>query len=359
MRPVPAMGDRRITRLDSLRALGALAVAAFHVRPPHFGRPFDEPFWGTVFTVFSPGSAGVNLFFVLSGFVLFLSLERGPQAPAVSAYRFLIARAFRIFPAVIFMAVIFTVAFGHTLQEFWGQATLTDFAMNGVTWTLQIEVVVAPFIVALYFLSRSLGPVVIIVAFVALTGLSFSGAWSRSLMSYGIAPIGQCFAFVAGMLVACFKDEIATRLARGGTTLVLLTGYALVLLWRPFMHGALWSHVAEVIGSALIIAAVSYGKDSVWARWLDAAWLRFYGRISYSLYLFHPLLLVLAWSYGREWYDAGYSGSLIATVLFVTTVALITPLAWFSYVFVEKSGIRMGRAVLDLTLPKVRAREVL
>lgn len=343
------MGGSRITRIDSLRALGALSVAALHVTQP----TAPDSWWAypaKLYEVLAAGHAGVNLFFVISGFVLTLSLERGPQDPVAGASRFIVARTFRIIPAVVFMAAVFALILGYGIVDFVAQSLLLTRVMNGATWTLQLEMVAAPVIVALYFVARRHGPLVIIVAGLVLFALSFSGSWGRVVPALGLALVPS-YAFIAGMLLAWFKDEVAAFLSRRDTRLVLLLGFVLLLGWRPFMGGPRWSIVSEVAGSCLILACVSYGRDGAHVRWLDAAWLRFYGTISYSLYLMHPLTLELL-PYWAPPLRALYPGVLVAILMFVVTVAIVTPLSWFSYVFVEKPAIRLGRAMLGRAQPQ-------
>jgi peptidoglycan/LPS O-acetylase OafA/YrhL len=98
-----------------LRGLAALVVVASHA----WRSPWNDPSgstttflyssaeqvyggWTTdVLSILGNGAAAVNLFFVISGFVLLQSLTRGPDSNWVNAARFVVARVSRIYPAVL------------------------------------------------------------------------------------------------------------------------------------------------------------------------------------------------------------------------------------------------------------------
>lgn len=135
---------RRLTEVDSLRGLAALAVVGFHFTTRydevyHFTRtlPFYVP-WGYL---------GVNLFFVISGFVIFMTLER-TRVPM----DFVVSRASRLYPAFwasIALTYCITSLLGLPGHEVSWQVALLNFPMfhqlfrvplvDGVYWTLLVE----------------------------------------------------------------------------------------------------------------------------------------------------------------------------------------------------------------------------
>lgn len=134
-----------MAEIDALRGLAALAVVLFH-----YTTRFDELYGHTTapLTVVSWGHYGVNLFFMISGFVIFMTLER-----TRTASDFVVSRFSRLFPAywaaiVITTAVILAV--GLPGRELSSTSILANFAMvhnlfgvehvDGVYWTLEIEI---------------------------------------------------------------------------------------------------------------------------------------------------------------------------------------------------------------------------
>jgi peptidoglycan/LPS O-acetylase OafA/YrhL len=139
------MSDNRIIELDSLRGIAALAVVFYH-----YTTRFDAKFQTTVITdriSFPYGHYGVELFFIISGFVIFMTVknEMKPQI-------FLKKRAARLFP-VFWLSMLFTTlmvtilemdALKVNFQEFIINLSMLPSAFNvksvdGVYWTLKIE----------------------------------------------------------------------------------------------------------------------------------------------------------------------------------------------------------------------------
>lgn len=135
----------RLVEIDSLRGLAAMAVVLFHYTA-HFGVVFktaDSPTFQ-----FPYGYFGVNLFFIISGFVIFMTLERTTHSAD-----FLVSRFSRLFPAY-WVAIFMTYGITHALG-LPGKLVDINFAVlnmtmihglifrvphvDGVYWTLEVE----------------------------------------------------------------------------------------------------------------------------------------------------------------------------------------------------------------------------
>src|SRR3954465_9447955 len=98
-------------RIESLRGIGCLAVAGYHASTIAFyGIPLlqtaQQAGWAQRIIaeaglLFMPGHAALMMFFVISGCVLRISLQFGPQGTVAATRRFFIARVFRVYPIVI------------------------------------------------------------------------------------------------------------------------------------------------------------------------------------------------------------------------------------------------------------------
>jgi peptidoglycan/LPS O-acetylase OafA/YrhL len=108
-----------------------------------------------------------------------------------------------------------------------------------------------------------------------------------------------------------------------------------------------WAAIAEAILAAVVVAYLAYGALGPMGRLFDHPIVRFYGRISYSFYLLHPLTLIVLWRMPDEigsivqW---GVPTALVAFGLTAITTVAITPLAWLTYHYVERPGVTLGRA---------------
>ncbi|OYU28545.1 MAG: hypothetical protein CFE41_05910 [Burkholderiales bacterium PBB2] len=146
----------RLDQVDALRGLAALAVVLFHYTTQH--QKLFAPASSASFSV-PWGHLGVNLFFIISGFVIFMTLDRCRQP-----MDFVVSRFSRLFPSYwLAIALTFTVVsiFGLPGKEVsaWQAAAnlvmLHGFAhiphVDGVYWTLEVEML---FYIAMFTLYR-------------------------------------------------------------------------------------------------------------------------------------------------------------------------------------------------------------
>src|SRR5262249_24884017 len=128
------------------------------------------------------------LFFVISGFVLLQSLTRGPDSNGVNAARFVVARVFRIYPAVLATLGIFILIFyatgatlcspsGYAPVKYLRNALLVDVEIVGVMWTLRIEMLAIPLFILGILLLRRFGNLGLMGLLATLLALGTSRAW--------------------------------------------------------------------------------------------------------------------------------------------------------------------------------------
>jgi peptidoglycan/LPS O-acetylase OafA/YrhL len=281
---------RRILEIDALRGLAATAVLLHHdIAAYDFyhgrARPID------VITDF--GSFGVHLFFVISGFVILMSLERCP-----TVLNFVVSRFSRIFPAY-WAAILVTTAFLYLLHapdlpgplQIAANFTMLDrllgfFHIDAVYWTLNIEMSFYLWMILL-FKFGGLRRVEWVIPFV----LGFQMAvWlycraTGHIFSQGVKVVfllEYAHLFCAGMLFF--------RLWQDGFQWPRILLLAWCLLNQPLVHfrdfavlpGSFWG-VLAVAGIFAIMFLVVNGKMS----WLVQPALLFLGSISYTLYLVH------------------------------------------------------------------------
>lgn len=136
--------SHRLVEVDTLRGLAALAVVFFHFTT-RFGELFEGHPPPTL--AFTTGYFGVNLFFIISGFVIFMTLEKTKKP-----MDFVVSRFSRLFPAYWF-AIFLTLVITHLLGlpgKLVGIGTaLANMLMihgffniphvDGVYWTLEVE----------------------------------------------------------------------------------------------------------------------------------------------------------------------------------------------------------------------------
>ena len=312
-----ATPDTYRTDIDGLRAVAVLAVLFFHLGVPGF----------------SGGFLGVDVFFVISGFLITRIIEADISAGRFSLAHFYNRRARRLLPAFFVMLAISSVAgflllapqhlksFAHSLLAanlgvsnilFWRETGYFDLAARMKpllhTWSLSVEwqfyLVWPLFLSLLLTFFRRLRVLTIL----AVAVLSFyltllfqdgsfwllSGMQSQDWIADGPATVFyntpfRVFEFACGAALVWLPTPrsviVHELLSLAGLVLI---GCAVFLLDSEGAFSA-WSKLAPVIGAALLI----YGNRSRWAslilRNVPAVYV---GQISYSLYLIHWPLIV-------------------------------------------------------------------
>ncbi|WP_131115771.1 acyltransferase family protein [Lichenihabitans psoromatis] len=297
--------------IDGLRAIAVIGVILFH-----FG------FW-------PPGGyTGVDLFFVISGFLIASILDTETTRGTFSMVSFYERRARRILPAFLLVLIVSALASTTLLPNdlksiglgFINAATFTSniyfstlandyFAAGGLavqptlhTWSLALEAqfyIVFPWL----WLAGLRHPGWRRTGFVILAGLSFAaslwGVAHRPESTFYLLPT-RLWEFLAGsalvLIPAMSRLGPVVRAAQAWLGLGLIAaGFLLLSPATPFPGAAA---LPSCLGAALLIAAGNGPHQPSVNRRLGAAPLAFVGRLSYALYLWHWPVLMLA-GYGR------------------------------------------------------------
>jgi len=365
----------RMPELDTIRGIAILAVFVFHGFEDVAIAPVTRPFWERAWlAVTYQGWAGVNLFFVLSGFLITGILLDSRNKPRYYS-RFYSHRALRILPPYYLLLVVFFFL-GHAgllphgdLGDFLGLSFiyLSNLAplfgvmtFYGPLWSLAVEE-------QFYLLWPGL------VRLVSMRGLAIT-AGAICL----IEPLWRLFALHAGPDVWWVGPE---RMGSFRYTWLSADGLALGALLAVFARSgwgnrrtllklagvaAAGSIVATALsfvlpatlaiclrGTLVNYAALAIVAGSLWLgtgpyrSWANIRLLSFYGYISYGLYLIHGLALEAYKLLGRTSVPAMSVGTSFAlcSVRFAICVAVTTGLAYFSRVTFEEFFLRMkGRS---------------
>jgi len=302
--------------LDGLRGVAIILVLLIHFQLVPKERAVEK----LAFFVTGFGWAGVDLFFVLSGFLItrILLRARGRRGYYPS---FMSRRALRIFPLYyLFLAMapllaralgvadwhsgaggpIPVAAFLFYAQNYWLAFGGTWGPLN-ITWSLAIEeqfYVLWPLLVAklnLVQLRRALVGI-IVSAFVLRVALA---TVQRQVASYELTPT-RIDALSVGALVGTFAPRFAdvARFVRGARAAIVLgalgAGAATIIQGTPSQTGVPmatfgFSAIALAWGGVLVLV-VGSPPSALLPRIARARWLRFFGKYSYSMYLFHYIV---------------------------------------------------------------------
>ncbi|SDG36262.1 Peptidoglycan/LPS O-acetylase OafA/YrhL, contains acyltransferase and SGNH-hydrolase domains [Lentzea fradiae] len=337
---------RRFPALDGLRAIAAVLVVFFH-----YGGPDELQGW-----------AGVQLFFVLSGFLITtLMLREEHRTGRISLKEFYLRRGFRILPVYFVVLLVTAVA-----SAFWGTfssngigpalkyfLTFTnEFAGNspyGQSWSLGIEqkfYVVWPLVaIALGTLAlrRRAGAVVLCMA-LALVLVNFTVEHNNPGW-----PL-HYFSILTGVLLALALHSprgfaVLRPLTNRVAQLVVCAGFASVhLSVKPIAGfldgiGGIPGHVLVIpvyaLAASVLLAALVAPGPATTA--LSTRPMQFVGERSYSLYLVQTIAATIIWYFRPELSGLGQS---------VAVTALGLVLASVLYAAVEIPMIDLGRRVI-------------
>lgn len=344
------MTAHRIRYLDGLRGVAILIVVGWHYFGPTYAAklPYGSSYY--VLSVFEKGWAGVYLFFLISGFVIFRTLERSE-----SLVEFLVKRWTRLAPALLAASIII-FAGSYLLPEMVGGwrhaiqlATALTFLspayfhallrldaplVDGAYWTLTVEFAFYVVIGLLYFTlgwARALaGLIAIWVATIALFLVKLP-LWPRMVEPLLWAGCNHFGWFASGALFWKAHELKSNKIF----VLAILTGLSAALC--DIRLTKLPDQMALVLSIALFTVCQ---RSLRLQRILANRALFFVGAISYPLYLLHNDFGV--GMIARLGSLTGSRSPLLALPVFIFVMVL----AWLLHRYVEPIGGRLQSLVL-------------
>lgn len=335
--PVAADGHTFRTDIEALRALAVTLVLLFHAFPGDL----------------TGGFVGVDVFFVISGYLIITHLASQAGGGRLDLVRFWVRRAWRLLP-MAFLVLAATLAgtvalaprslWGATVDEvlasafyvqnwyLYAQASDYTAADSGATpvqhyWSLSIEeqlYVAAPLAVlalaAVVGRSRVRRATTWLLLGVAALSFGFSAGWEPAISGQAYYnSLTRLWEFALGGFVGVARVRLRGGAASGtfwaGTAAVVA---ASVVLDDSFRFPG-WVAAVPALGAA---AALAGGRDLAWGRRL-IEWrpVQELGGLSYGIYLWHwPILVIAPHAVGRSLSSVESLGALVAAVV----------LAWLS-----------------------------
>jgi peptidoglycan/LPS O-acetylase OafA/YrhL len=233
--------------LESLRGVAALAVVLLHIvlvvtndgsgllGPEALSRMgWDKLLFTQISVIVFNGRAAVVLFFVLSGFVLSIGFDETKRLDGGTYTRFLVRRAFRLFPA-LWATVVLSVLVGYflagqhySLRSITSYFLLIDLSFAPPTWTLVYEIAVCIIYPFMFFAIRQQ---TVAMQTVALVGVSwFLRNWPVVIHYGQVQGELPLVAFFLGICTPTVGHEIILRLRHCRGVLAVL---AVALIFAP------------------------------------------------------------------------------------------------------------------------------
>lgn len=364
------MGNR-LEFLDSLRGLAAVYVILCHMPvlvSPHLGIP------DAIAPLQLYGWTGVQLFFVVSAFLLCHTMptHQNTGKPLIS---YAISRIARIAP-LFYVLILYNVLNTWLTWGVWPDPlrviTSLTFTFNlsptyangivGAGWTIGVEMLFYLLFPLFYFCFRSLA-----------TRLLFA-----------------CLAFVAWPLFRAFilpmiEDPALQHQFSGLTLAAHLPTFALGMVAFSVLEKLRGHSFAPAIGIASFAAGLA-GLGYLFTRMVSfgvldfIGWVSifytmiviglglcplslvvnrvttFYGRICYSVYLWHPVVIMAMEPIYHKIYARGLGIPISFTLCFAATIAVVTGVAVLSHRYIEQPGLDLGRAIKAIIMTRTVGR---
>jgi peptidoglycan/LPS O-acetylase OafA/YrhL len=303
---VPSLIRPVMPELDTIRGIAVLGVLLLHAFSWQYAGFHFGALARTLLIATRPGWLGVNLFFVLSGFLITGILLDSKQRPHF--YRtFYTRRALRILPAyyslLILLLLLHSSSSGFVGLSFVYLANVTDLfgvpCGYGPLWSLAVEehfYIVWPAVVRKLTFTRLAAVSVGIVVFVpVLRAVCFSLGWGIDGLAWYTWFVADGLA-AGGLLAIVLRTAINRKQATRLCALLLSSGILLGLLGRPFgittrerfLGAALQHTTINIFFAGVVLLFLLFGTSSRKLH-VNNSVLRFFGYISYGLYLDHIL----------------------------------------------------------------------
>lgn len=278
--PTAESSRGRIIGLDALRGVAAITVLLFH-----YTRQYQELYGHTRFVpAFHWGRNGVLLFFIISGFVILMTLER-----AKSARHFVQSRFARLYPAFwVCMPLSYVLVGWLGLPN--RSVTVRDFLVNftmiprplgarevdGVYWTLLVEILFYALMLAVKLIGWIGYATYILIVFVVIG--TVDAMVVRNHLPPALGPLrtfsSYAYCFLIGVvLYQSWRD----RRLGSASAVAIVVAVAFGVIVQGWVVGL----------SVAVFAAVVYLATHRTIPFLASTPLLFLGTISYTLYLLH------------------------------------------------------------------------
>ncbi|GGB64062.1 acyltransferase family protein [Henriciella pelagia] len=370
----------KLNSIQALRAVAAMLVMIYHVRAIEMDAFLrngldDQPL---VSLLIENGFAGVDLFFVISGFIM-VYVTGEVRASLATSGAFLFARAARIYPVWWLFALIMTgyffVAYGvpYDVERTVGGSELMaeqpwlhlvysylllpqhSVPVFGLGWTLVHEMHFYLVFAVLMLMPRRFLPWLLGIWAAMVTGGSLaglSGAYAADYLKLFFHPLSM--EFIAGAFAAMLVTS--GRRFRPGTVLALglAAMFASLLLQgdeTAFTLG--WGRVLW-FGIPCLLIVYGYSALEVEGRAGAPKWLVTVGDWSYALYLSHTFVLSalrrifnalcarLEGTQYADWFTLGAPGLMDNVLFYLLGISLSMIAAWLTFRFFERPAMRLA-----------------
>lgn len=302
-----------ISSLTSLRFFAALMVFCSHL---FFWINNNNHFANQLGSIFYEGYIGVTFFFILSGFILTYNYNDDVNAKKINTKGFLILRLSRIYPTHLLTFLISIPLLGYIsktllIPGIFNAALLQSFApklyccFNDVSWSISDELffysiccvlLLLPFKKLTTLLMVELGVIITLLLIAGHSRIPFD---LQHWFFYNF-PLTRTIDFITGIVLAKIfiknSETIRNKYSTKCFTLLETMSICLLMLFaylalRHKIPQILRYDIYYVIPMSLIVIIFAFEKGLI-SRLLTSKSLVFLGEISFSMYMFHRMIIL-------------------------------------------------------------------
>ena len=291
---LPPLHRSRLSEIDALRGIAALFVLCFHYSLN--GRP--------TYPIFRFGITGVDLFFLISGFVIMMSMERIKYG-----YEFIISRFCRLFPTYwtcVTLALIIILSckpyYGHQFIIPWAQyfANMTMFQhylgyedLDGPYWTMIIEMLFYMLMLLLFYV-RAIKSVVFFLTFMVLAMTGLTEKFNGDSITHNILHFFPLMQFLPLFLAGILFYKVYNQEKKSKFYILLIIGcyFCQILLYK--FGGRSYGHVSHPEYKLIVAIYFAFLFLLLFRKlkFIVNRYTLFLGKISFALYLIHQYLSI-------------------------------------------------------------------
>ncbi|MEY1662598.1 acyltransferase family protein [Isoalcanivorax beigongshangi] len=303
--PVTTRVTDHMPSLDGLRALSALLIVLYHAKMPYF----------------SGGYLAVDIFFVLSGFLITrLLLGESVRTGRIDYRAFMVRRIRRLLPALWMMLLVYVLVSGflftyspwrhHLRDALWSAIYGVNYATVwgdkvatlGHMWSLAVEMqfyLVWPLLfMGLRTLPLAMQQLAVLLLYISATlWRAWLADYSDDIWGFYVRTDAHCSGLLLGAFLALWERRIPEVIGWLG---VLLLAFAMTFFSTQWLPAAQYGFTLAELGAALIILSQP--------RWLSGAAWTWLAGMSYGLYLWHYPVMEALRGLGLSWWFVALIG---------------------------------------------------
>ena len=351
--------------IDALRGIAILLVILIHTGQKILNLP-QYASW-----IVTSGRFGVQLFFIISAFTLFLSLEKRFKIEKSPIKNFFIRRFFRIAPlfyiAIIFYAIFFTYFpfRGFNLKDiissFFFLNTVIPSTINEIppgVWSISVEVFFYLLLPFLFFRIKTLKKAIlffifsiIVSVFINFLVLNLSPIFLPNFDKFLLKIeflyywiFNQLPIFALGIITFFVIKE---KISRKTKITLSISAFILILLLILFPLNYQFSYQGifpeQYLVFSILFVFLIYAMSKYKLKILNNKFTQYIGKISFSLYIWHFFIADL---FRKTFESLTISPILNLIIFFIFTLFLSSLISHFTYKYIEQKGIKLGSNII-------------